>query len=56
MGSPQNVTDDQYKQLEAADSLKETEGAIDYKVTNGKLTLKLSLEGQAVTLYSITWK
>ncbi len=56
MGSPQSVTDEQYKQLEAADSLKETEGAKEYKVVNGKLTLKVSLEGQAVTFYSITWK
>jgi xylan 1,4-beta-xylosidase len=56
MGSPQEVTDEQYRQLEAAGKLKQIDGPTEHDVNDGKLTIQVDLEGQAVTFFLITWQ
>jgi xylan 1,4-beta-xylosidase len=56
MGSPQDVTDEQYRQLEEAGKLKMIGEPTDYDVADGQLTLRVDLEGQAVSFFLITWK
>jgi xylan 1,4-beta-xylosidase len=56
MGSPQQVTDEQYRQLEAAGKLKLADGPSEHDVDGGQLKLHTGLEGQAVLFFLITWK
>ena len=56
MGSPQSVTDEQYKTLEQAGKLKLIEGPKKYDVEEGVLTIPTEMEGQAVSLFVIEWK
>lgn len=56
MGSPQDVTEEQYRQLEAAGKMKQLGEPSAHEVNDGNLTLPIELEGQAVTFFLITWK
>lgn len=56
MGSPQNVTPDQYAALENAGKLKLPERSPQMQVENETLTIPLEIEGQAVSLFVIEWK
>lgn len=56
MGSPQDVTDEQYKTLEQAGKLKMIGRSEKYNVENGMITIPAAMEGQAVSLFLITWK
>jgi xylan 1,4-beta-xylosidase len=56
MGSPQDVSDEQYKTLEQAGKLKLIEGPEKHDVDRGVLTIPTDLEGQAVSLFVIEWK
>lgn len=55
MGSPQQVSDEQYRQLEEAGKLKLVEGPSEHDVDDGKLNIRVDLEGQAVSFFLITW-
>lgn len=54
MGSPQNVSPENYRKLEEAGKLKMV-SVNDTKVKNGALPLSIDLEGQAVALFVIEW-
>jgi xylan 1,4-beta-xylosidase len=56
MGSPQEVNDQQYRELEAAGKLKLIKGPSDYEVRDGTLSLRINLEGQSVSFFMVTWK
>lgn len=56
MGSPQDVSDEQYRQLESAGKLKLIGEASEHDVEDGKMTLRFDLEGQAVSFFLITWE
>jgi xylan 1,4-beta-xylosidase len=55
MGSPARPTHDQYIQLEQAGQLTEMEPQKAVQLANGKLTLRLSLPRQAVSLLVLDW-
>lgn len=54
MGSPQNVSKEQYAELEKAGKLKMVSNQ-KAKITNGSLSTDLQLARQAVVLLEITW-
>jgi xylan 1,4-beta-xylosidase len=56
MGSPQNVSPENYRKLEEASKLKTLNATKSMKVKNGNLTLETQVEGQAVSLFLIEWK
>ncbi len=56
MGSPQQVSPEQYVQLEQAGKLKLLEERIDQKVDKGRITLPIDMQGQSVSLLVIEWK
>ena len=56
MGSPQNVSPENYKKLEEGSKLKTISANKKVKVKNGHLTLPAKLEGQAVSLFLLEWK
>lgn len=56
MGSPQSVSDKQYKTLEQSGKLKMIEGPTKYDVEEDVLTIPTKMEGQAVSLFVIEWK
>jgi xylan 1,4-beta-xylosidase len=55
MGSPQMVSEDQYKSLEQAGKLKMIEEPRKVKVKSGEVTISTGLEGQAVSLFVLEW-
>ena len=55
MGKPQNVTDEQYKELENAGQLQLYNSPQWNEVMNGRAVLKFSLPRQAVSLIQLTW-
>jgi xylan 1,4-beta-xylosidase len=55
IGSPQQPTPEQYAQLEKSGQLTELAGPETVRGENGKLTLKLTLPRQAVSLLKVTW-
>ncbi len=55
MGSPQNVSDAQYMQLEAAGQLQLIDSPHWLNVNEGRLELKISLPGQAVSFFRLNW-
>jgi xylan 1,4-beta-xylosidase len=55
MGSPQNVSDEQYKTLEQAGKLTLYEDPKSVKVKNGQLLTQIELPGQAVSLLILKW-
>jgi xylan 1,4-beta-xylosidase len=56
MGSPQEVSTEQYAELERAGQLKMLEGPKKLEVENGEVVIQAELEGQAVSLYVIEWR
>ena len=56
MGSPQQPTDSQYRQLEKAGQLAELGKPETIRVENGKAVIHLKLPRQAVSLLVVTWK
>ena len=56
MGSPQQVRDTQYAELEKAGKLKRIAEPENRAVENGALTIQLDMEGQAVSLLVLEWK
>lgn len=56
MGSPQDVTSEQYKELEAAGKLKLVPGPDQMDVNMGELVIPVSMEGQAVSLLVMVWE
>jgi xylan 1,4-beta-xylosidase len=56
MGSPQQPTKEQYRQLERAGELDELEPSARVTVENGTLTRRLNLPRQAVSLLVLEWK
>jgi xylan 1,4-beta-xylosidase len=56
MGSPQQVSPEQYGQLEAAGKLKLVAGPDRVKITNGELVIPADMEGQAVSLFEMVWE
>lgn len=55
MGSPQNPTDAQYKQLEAAGQLTLLENPKNYPTRKGQLNLNFQLPRQGVSLLRLDW-
>jgi len=55
MGSFQQVTKDQYSQLESAGEMKLMNGLEEFKIKNGSLKIPASMEGQSVSLFVIEW-
>jgi xylan 1,4-beta-xylosidase len=55
LNSPQQVTADQFKQLEKAGKLQQDVPSKKLKVANGKAAYKFLLSGQAVQLLKISW-
>jgi len=55
MGKPQQVTDEQYKQLKTGGQLQSYTTAQWKKTNNGKLILIFNLPSQAVSLIRLTW-
>jgi xylan 1,4-beta-xylosidase len=55
MGSPQEVTETQYQELEQSGKLAQVEGPWQSKTDHGKLTVPVAIEGQAVSLFVIEW-
>ena len=56
MGSPQNVTSEQYTELENSGKLAQIEKANVVKIKNGQYSVQLELPGQAVSLLILNWK
>lgn len=56
MGSPQDVSGEQYRQLEEAGKLKMISSGDRKDIENGKLIIPVDLEGQSVSLFVIEWK
>lgn len=54
MGSPQEVSDEQYQQLEEAGMLAGL-GESNAKVENNKLVIEADMEGQSVSLFLVKW-
>ena len=55
MGSPQSPTPEQYKLLEKAGQLAALVAPEKVHVENGKVTLKVHLPRQAVSLLELVW-
>ncbi|MGO7421643.1 beta-xylosidase, partial [Rhizobium ruizarguesonis] len=55
MGKPQNPAGEDYARLEASGKLAEIEGEASAKVDDGKITLKVSLPRQGVSLLRLDW-
>ena len=55
MGKPQQVSNEQYNQLEKAGQLQSLIAPQWKKTDNGNLVLKFDLPGQAVSLIQLTW-
>jgi xylan 1,4-beta-xylosidase len=56
MGSPQNVSAEQYADLEKSGKLKLIGGGpVDNEVEYGKLKISVGMEGQAVSLFVVEW-
>ena len=55
MDKPQNVTDEQYKELEKAGQLQSITAPEWKKTDSGKLILKFDLPDQAVSLIQLMW-
>jgi xylan 1,4-beta-xylosidase len=55
MGSPQQVSDEQYRVLERAGQLQQYASPEWVTVKEGKIKLKTDLPGQAVSLIKLTW-
>jgi xylan 1,4-beta-xylosidase len=55
LGSPQQVTEQQYAQLEKAGMLRELPGTIKKKIKKGIYSAKMLLPRQAVSLLEISW-
>ncbi|WP_229313512.1 GH39 family glycosyl hydrolase [Larkinella terrae] len=55
MGSPQQPTAEQVKELEKAGQLAQFESPASVKVVNGGIQLKTDLPRQGVSLYKLTW-
>jgi xylan 1,4-beta-xylosidase len=56
MGSPQDVSKEQYQVLEQAGKLKQISGPTHHEIGNDPLTIPTDLEGQEVSLFVIEWK
>lgn len=56
MGSPQNITEAQYKELEQSGKLAQFEKPKTVRIKNGVYSANLELPGQAVSLLVIKWK
>jgi xylan 1,4-beta-xylosidase len=56
MGSPQNVSEAQYKELEQSGKLAQFEKPKTVKIKNGSYSGNLELPGQAVSLLVLKWK
>ena len=56
MGSPQNVTDEHYIELEQSGKLAEFEKSKVVKVKNGQYSGQIEMPGQAVSLLILKWK
>ena len=54
-GITQQVTKDQYSQLESAGEMKLMNGLEEFKIKNGSLKIPASMEGQSVSLFVIEW-
>jgi xylan 1,4-beta-xylosidase len=55
MGSPQNVSDDQYKQLEKAGQLELLHSPKWITTTNGEAVVEFSLPVQGVSLLTVKY-
>ncbi|HJT72387.1 MAG TPA: hypothetical protein VJ720_00175, partial [Chitinophaga sp.] len=55
MGSPQQVSDEQYRKLEAAGQLQQLHEQKSLQANQGKLTVHTDLPGQAVSLLVFSW-
>lgn len=55
MGSPQDVSSDQYRKLEEAGKLRQIGEPVEHDVDNGTLVIPVDLEGQAVVFFLIQW-
>ena len=55
MGSPQEVSNEQYATLEQSSRLKLIDGPKNMNVENDELVISTPLEGQAVSLFVIEW-
>jgi xylan 1,4-beta-xylosidase len=56
MGSPQNVSEEQYKVLKQAGKLAQFEKPKTVSIKNGQYSGNLELPGQAVSLLILKWK
>lgn len=56
MGSPQQVTDEQYAMLESSGKLQMPGQEFYMRVKGGKLALPVIMDSQAVSLFVIKWK
>ena len=56
MGSPQNVTDEQYKQLEQAGQLQLLNSPEWINTANGEVVIHFSLPRQGVSLLRLTYQ
>jgi hypothetical protein len=56
MGSPQNVTEAQYKELEQSGKLARFEKPNTVRIKNGLYSANLELPGQAVSLLIFKWR
>lgn len=55
MGSPQNPTNEQIKELEKAGQLQTISKQEKLKVTSGKLVINFSLPRQGISLVKLDW-
>ena len=56
MGSPQNVTEEQYTELEKSGKLAMFVKPKIVKIKNGQYSANLELPGQAVSLLVLKWE
>jgi xylan 1,4-beta-xylosidase len=55
MGSPSQVSEQQYQELEESGKLKQITNAQSFNVKEGGITIPTDIEGQAVSLFVIEW-
>lgn len=55
IGSPQDVSKEQYQQLEEVGKLKKIAGPLSHDIFRGELIIPTQMEGQAVSLFVIEW-
>ncbi|MFB6340212.1 hypothetical protein ACE1ET_00740 [Saccharicrinis sp. FJH62] len=55
MGSPQNLTEEQYAMLEEAGKLQQLDKVKSIRIKDGKVSIPLDLPGQAVSLLVLKW-